>query len=65
VFRVGADALSLVLSVGFVCWGVWLLVTADPDGGRHPAGALLVTAGVVVGAWVAFAARRRRHRSPG
>jgi uncharacterized membrane protein YfcA len=64
VLRFGADALSLALSVVFVCWGIWLLVTNDPDGGRHPAGVLLLTVGAVVGTWVAVAARRRwRQRS--
>jgi hypothetical protein len=63
VLRLGADALSLVLSLLFVGWGLWLLVTSDPDGGRHPAGVLLVTVGVVVGGWVAFGVRRRRQRS--
>jgi hypothetical protein len=59
--RSGADALSLALSVAFVCWGVWLLVTNDYDGGRHPAGVLLVTVGAVVGIWVAFGMRRHRR----
>lgn len=62
MLRLGADALSLVLSLLFVGWGLWLLVTNDPDGGRHPAGALLLTTGIVVGGWVVFAVRRRRQR---
>jgi uncharacterized membrane protein YfcA len=61
VLRSGADALSLVLSLFFVGWGLWLLVTNDPDGGRHPAGVLLVTVGAVVGGWVAYSVRRRRR----
>ena len=62
MLRFGAEALSLALSVVFVCWGIWLLVTNDPDGGRHPAGAFLLGAGIVVGAFVAFGVRRRWRR---
>jgi len=42
VLRLAADAASIVLSAGFVGWGIWLLLAPDPDGGRHPAGVLLV-----------------------
>ena len=49
MLRLAADAASIVLSAEFVGWGIWLLLAPDPDGGRHPAGVLLVTVGAVAG----------------
>jgi hypothetical protein len=59
VVRLVADVVSVVVSSGLVAWGIWLLATPDPDGGRHPAGVVMLTAGVVVGVWAALGARRR------
>jgi hypothetical protein len=68
VVRVVTDLVSVVISVALVAWGIWLLVTPDYDGGRHPAGVFMVSAGGVVGLWAAVAARRRlrqlRTRTP-
>jgi len=52
-------SLRSAICCGLVGWGLWLLATADPDGGRHPAGVFMVTVGIVIGLWVAFGARRR------
>jgi len=62
VLRLAADAASIVLSAGFVGWGIWLLLAPDPDGGRHPAGVLLVTVGAVAGVVSGLGARRRWRR---
>lgn len=43
-------------------WGVWLLATDDPDGGRHPAGAVMVVVAVLFG--VLGVALFRRSRRP-
>jgi hypothetical protein len=44
----------LVLAVYFagsallLIWAVWLLATADPDGGRHPVGAAMLVVGLLL-----------------
>jgi hypothetical protein len=43
-------------------WGVWLLATDDPDGGRHPAGAAMVTVAVVAAALRVVTLRRSQRR---
>jgi hypothetical protein len=59
------DAASLAISVVFVVWGVWLLLTSDPEGERHPMGNVLVVIGAVAIIVVGFSARRRwRQRTP-
>jgi hypothetical protein len=42
-------------------WSGWLLATADPDGGRHPVGALVLT-GAVLGAVLGVVTLRRSRR---
>jgi hypothetical protein len=42
-------------------WGGWLVLTDDPDGGRHPVGAVMVIVAVMSGA-VAVGALRRSRR---
>jgi hypothetical protein len=51
-------ALITLLSV----WGVWLLATDDPDGGRHPAGAVMLVSALLLAAAALVAARRTNCR---
>jgi uncharacterized membrane protein len=46
----GIVAAAYVALTGLLLiWGGWLLATDDPDGGRHPVGAImLVVAGICV-----------------
>jgi hypothetical protein len=46
-------------SVGLlVVWAVWLLTGDDPDGGRHPAGVVMLVVAVLFGVVGAVLARR-------
>jgi hypothetical protein len=43
-------------------WGAWLVATDDPDGGRHPVGAVILIVAVLVGVLGLLSLRRsRRH----
>jgi len=65
VSRLKTDAASLAISAVLVVWGVWLLLTSDPEGERHPTGVVLVVIGAVAGVVVGFGVRRRwRKRLP-
>lgn len=47
-------------------WGAWLLVTRDPDGGRHPVGAVMFIVAILCGVLGLVSFRRsRHHRSKG
>jgi hypothetical protein len=64
--RAGAIALYFALDALVLVWGVWLLATDDPDGGRRPAGGAMLAAAVVLGAAGLVSARRsRRGRGAG
>ena len=43
-------------------WAVWLLATDDPDGGRHPAGRVMLVVAVLLGI-LGFVSLRRSRRS--
>jgi len=43
-------------------WGVWLLATDDPDGGRHPVGAVVLVVAVLGGVLGLASLRRLRRR---
>lgn len=45
-----------------VVWSAWLLMTDDPDGGRHPVGALVLGVAVLGAVLGVVAARRLRRR---
>jgi hypothetical protein len=47
------------LSVLLGAWALWLLLTEDPDGGRHPVGGIMLTVAVLL-ALVAAALLKRR-----
>jgi hypothetical protein len=48
------------LAALLLAWGVWLLATDDPDGGRHPVGAVLLgLALVLVALGLVFLGRSR------
>jgi hypothetical protein len=38
---------SFMVAALLLAWGGWLVGTDDPDGGRHPVGALMLGVGVV------------------
>jgi hypothetical protein len=59
--RIAAAAFFAITGLLLV-WGVWLLATRDPDGGRHPAGAIMLVVAVLCGALgvVSFLRSRRR-----
>ena len=42
-------------------WAVWLLVTDDPDGGRHPAGTVMLVVAVLLGVLGLVSLRRSRR----
>ena len=44
-----------------VVWATWLLATDDPDGGRHPVGAVILVVAVILGTVGAVSARRGRR----
>jgi hypothetical protein len=65
-----SSALEVVLAAAFGffavlfgAWGLWLLLTDDPDGGRHPFGALMVGIALGAGVMCLLAVRRRRPRN--
>ena len=41
--------LSFIVAGLLLVWGGWLLATDDPDGGRHPAGAVMLVVAVLSG----------------
>jgi hypothetical protein len=43
-------------------WAAWLLATDDPDGGRHPVGAVMLGAAAVSGVVGITMLRRLRKR---
>jgi hypothetical protein len=43
-------------------WAVWLLATDDPDGGRHPAGAVMLLLALLLAAAALVSARRTNRR---
>jgi hypothetical protein len=43
-------------------WGGWLLATNDPDGGRHPVGAVMLVVALLCG-FLGLVSSRRFHRS--
>jgi hypothetical protein len=56
-------ATAYVAATGLLLvWGAWLLATDDPDGGRHPVGAVIVVVALLacVLGLVVFRASRRR-----
>lgn len=57
-----AAAASLGISILFVVWGAWLLLTDDPGEGRHEAGVILLSIGVAAGLIATFDLRRRWRR---
>jgi uncharacterized membrane protein len=57
-----AAAVCLPLAALLLAWGVWLLATDDPDGGRHPVGAVLLGLALVLAALgLVFLGRSRRR----
>jgi len=40
--RIVLTLLTLALAGALGGWGIWLVTTPDPDGGRHPVGALML-----------------------
>ena len=42
-------------------WAVWLLVTDDPDGGRRPAGTVMLVVAVLLGVLGLVSLRRSRR----
>lgn len=42
-------------------WGGWLLATDDPDGGRHPMGAVMLVVAVLCGLLGLVSFRRSRR----
>jgi hypothetical protein len=60
-----SSLVSACLLILLGVWGVWLLATDDPDGGRHPMGALMLGAVIVVGLlWAASLARDKSRKRP-
>jgi len=55
-------AAFLALIVLLLAWAVWLLVTNDPDGGRHPMGVVILVAALLLGLAGMLLARRPRRR---
>jgi hypothetical protein len=62
VLRLGADVATLVIGCGLVGWGIWLLLTADPDGGRHPMGVFMLVVGPLAVVVAVLGIRRHRRR---
>ncbi|HEY7794870.1 MAG TPA: hypothetical protein VIA10_12765 [Gaiellaceae bacterium] len=52
------------LSVLLGAWALWLLLTEDPDGGRHPVGGIMLAVAVLLALLAAALLKRRsvRHR---
>jgi hypothetical protein len=58
--RIVLTLLTLALAGALGGWGIWLVTTPDPDGGRHPVGALMLgIAAVSIAAAVAIDRFRR------
>lgn len=55
-------ALCSAVSGLLLLWGGWLLVTDDPDGGRHPVGAVMLVVAVLAGILALAAVGRSRQR---
>jgi hypothetical protein len=55
-------ALCSAVSGLLLLWGGWLLVTDDPDGGRHPVGAVMLVVAVLSGILALTAVWRSRQR---
>jgi len=60
----GFVATAYFAAVGvLLIWGAWLLLTDDPDGGRHPVGGAMVGLSLLFTALgVVFLRRSRRPR---
>jgi hypothetical protein len=59
--RILLTLMTLAFAGALGGWGLWLLTTPDPDGGRHPVGALMLAiAAVSIAAAVAIDRFRRR-----
>ena len=60
----GVVAAAYFAAVGLLLlWGAWLLLTNDPDGGRHPVGGAMVGVSLLFAAvGVVFLRRSRRPR---
>jgi hypothetical protein len=58
---IGATVYFVVTGL-LLIWGGWLLATDDPDGGRHPAGAVMLVV-AVLGGFVGLVSFRRFRRS--
>lgn len=59
---------SRILAIAFfaaiiipIAWGVWLLATDDPDGGRHPGGGAMLAVALVLGVLGILSLRRSRR----
>jgi hypothetical protein len=52
----------LALDGLLLAWGIWLLATSDPDGGRHPAGVVMIAAAIVLAVAALSAVHRRSSR---
>jgi len=63
---VGAEDVRVLATVYFglvallFVWAVWLLATDDPDGGRHPAGTVMLVVAVLLGVLGLLPLRRSR-----
>ena len=57
--RIGAAVTTTLGALLFV-WAVWLLATDDPDGGRHPAGTVMLVVAVLLGGLGVVSLRRSR-----
>jgi hypothetical protein len=57
-------AASALFTVGglLLIWGGWLVATDDPDGGRHPVGAVVLVVAVLCVLVGAVSFRRSRDR---
>jgi heme A synthase len=60
VARIVLGTLSVLLGA----WALWLLLTEDPDGGRHPVGGIMLAVAVLLALLAAALLKRRsvRHR---
>jgi hypothetical protein len=58
----GILAMAYFAAIGLLLvWGAWLVVANDPDGGRHPAGAVMLVVAVVFGVVGLVSFRRFRR----
>jgi hypothetical protein len=65
VMRVAAGIVATVcftVTGLLLIWGGWLLATNDPDGGRHPVGAVVLVVAVLSG-FLGLVSSRRIRRS--